>query len=159
MYNDEVTVLLVDDDDVDIRVVQRAFQKAGVANEMVIARDGIEALEQLRGTEEKPAIAGPVLVLLDLNMPRMTGLEFLQELRADAQLHHTIVFVLTTSDDQADRMAAYEQNVAGYLLKHEAGRDFLTHLAMLQKFLVTVRFPTTANAGNVPWEFQPVVQF
>lgn len=159
MNHDEVTVLLVDDDDVDVRVVRRAFQKAGVTNEMVVARDGIEALERLRGTEDEPAIAKPVLVLLDLNMPRMTGLEFLQELRADPQLHHTIVFVLTTSDDQADRMAAYDKNVAGYLLKHEAGRDFLSHLAMLENFLVTVRFPTTASAGNVPWELQPVVQF
>ncbi|MDC0934660.1 response regulator [Pirellulales bacterium] len=159
MDNPVISVLLVDDDDVDVRVVKKEFARHQLTNPIVVARNGVEALEILRGTAEKPALEKPFLILLDLNMPRMSGLEFLEELRADPDLHHTIVFVLTTSNDQADRMAAYSKHAAGYLLKHDAGRVFSHHIPMFENFLASVQFPITRSTSTVPWELQPVEQF
>ena len=159
MDKPEITVLLIDDDDVDVRVVQREFAKHKLSNPIVVAHNGVEALEILRGTPEKPPLEQPYLLLLDLNMPKMSGLEFLEELRADPDLHHTIVFVLTTSNDQADRMAAYEKHAAGYLLKHDAGRVFSHHLPMFENFFASVQFPITKSTSTVPWELHPIEQF
>jgi CheY-like chemotaxis protein len=112
------SVLLVDDDVVDVTNVRRAFERGALANPLRIARDGIEALDILRGD---PAPTGE-LVLLDLNLPRMNGIELLRELRADAALCTTPVIVLTTSADERDLRAAYELGVAGYFVKpvHQA---------------------------------------
>lgn len=112
MTRGPLRVLVVDDDTIDVMNVRRAFEKAALPNPILVARDGIEALETLR--------AGPaddVIVLLDLNLPRMSGIEMLRELRADAALRTTPVVVLTTSADVGDRRAAYELGVAGYLVK------------------------------------------
>jgi len=86
--------------------------------------------------------ADPYLVLLDLNLPRLDGLGVLEILRSDAKLKNTIVFVLTTSDDEVDKMRAYDKNVAGYLVKNEhAGEQFLSMITMLEKFILTIEFP------------------
>jgi len=138
----EAKILIVDDDEIDIRAVKRGLSKAGITNTIVEARDGIEALEIMRGTDEKEALAEPYIVLLDLNMPRMGGLDFLRELRKDAALHHHVVFVLTTSDLDRDQAAAYEMIIAGYITKQDAGRDFVNLVHMLERFLITVRLPT-----------------
>ena len=155
----EIKVLLVEDDDVDIRVVKREFAKHKLTNPIVVAHNGVEALEILRGTPEKPALEKPYHVLLDRNMPKMSVHDFLEELRADPDLHHTIVFVLTTSNDQADRMAAYEKHAAGYLLKHDAGKVFSHHIPMFENFLASVQFPITMSTSTVPWELHPIEQF
>ena len=102
-----VKVLLVEDDEIDQMAVKRAFKRAGIENEMIIANDGVEALEVLRGDGDED-FGAPYIILLDLNMPRMGGLEFLQELRQDPLLNRSIVFVLTTSDDETDIAAAYD---------------------------------------------------
>ena len=146
MIETPIKILLVDDDDVDVRVVKRALHKKCINNPMIVARDGVEALEMLRGTDEQPPLQQPLLVLLDLNMPRMGGLEFLEELRQDPRLSKTIVFVLTTSNDERDRDAAYSQNIAGYLLKAEAGRDLMNHIPLLERFLLSVQFPTNQES-------------
>lgn len=141
MPNSQVTILLVDDDDVDVRVVRRAMERQRISNPIVVARDGLEGLARLRGEDGEPPLQGPILVLLDLNMPRMGGHEFLTELRADPRLARTLVFVLTTSDDDRDRAAAYDKHVAGYLVKSEAGRDLMNHVPLLERFLLSVEFP------------------
>jgi CheY-like chemotaxis protein len=99
-----VKILLVEDDEVDVMRVQRGFHQLRIANEIVRARDGIEALEILRGAGSRARIETPYLVLLDINLPRMTGLEFLAALRADEELKVTVVFVLTTSKNDEDRI-------------------------------------------------------
>jgi CheY-like chemotaxis protein len=97
MAND-VTFLIVEDDEVDIMALERSFDQLRIANKKIVAKDGVEGLEFLRGEGGRDRIEPPFIVLLDLNMPRMNGLEFLEEIRNDATLHKSVVFVLTTSD-------------------------------------------------------------
>lgn len=148
MSNHPIHILLVDDDDVDVRVVKRAFQRQKINNPMTVARDGVEALEMLRGENGHTAVPQPLLILLDLKMPRMGGLQFLEHLREDPAFHRTVVFVLTTSADDSDRQAAYDQNIAGYLVKSDAGRDLVNHMPLLENFLLCVQFPDHALNGR-----------
>lgn len=141
MDNKPVSILLVEDDEVDAELVVRGFRKLKIANPIVIAKDGVDALSHLRGEKGFATIESPFLILLDINMPRMNGHEFLTELRADPKLHESIVFVLTTSSAEKDRLAAYNHNIAGYLLKSRAGEDFTSMLAMLDHYWKYVEFP------------------
>ena len=94
MTGKTVTVLLVDDDDVDVMALQRMFKKQKIANPVRVASDGREALDILRGDNGAKQIAWPYLILLDLNMPRMNGIELLDEIRSDPTLASSLVFVL-----------------------------------------------------------------
>ncbi len=136
-----VHVLLVEDNDVDREAVRRAFDQNRIANPVVDARDGVEALEILRGENGRAPLPRPFLVLLDINMPRMNGIELLRELRADPALRDSIVFVLTTSKSDEDKMAAYEANVAGYIAKSEVGSGFVRLVTLLDHFWKVVEFP------------------
>jgi CheY-like chemotaxis protein len=142
MIDHTVTILLVDDDKVDTMAVRRSFRELNITNPMVAARNGIEALECLRGENGRDKVPSPCLVLLDLNMPRMGGIEFLTELRNDLALRRTVVFVMTTSEAEEDRTRAYDKNVAGYVLKHRPGQSFLDAIGMLQHYWRTIEFPT-----------------
>jgi CheY-like chemotaxis protein len=133
-----LNILLVDDDEVDVMNVKRAFQKAHITNPLFVAGDGIEALERLR---KGSFPCDRRLVLLDLNMPRMNGIEFLRELRKDPELHATPVVVLTTSDDERDKVDAYGMNVAGYLLKPVTFASFVEIMAALNKYWTLVEMP------------------
>ena len=137
----EVNILLVEDDDVDVMAVKRSFRELRIANPLFEARDGVEALEQLRGKPGTPPIPSPLIILLDLNMPRMNGIEFLAEIRKDPQLHSSVVFVMTTSSDENDRVRAYNYNVAGYVLKHSPGRSFIDAVSMLEHYWRIVELP------------------
>jgi CheY-like chemotaxis protein len=134
----ELNILLVDDDEVDVMTVKRAFTKANIANPVFVARDGVDALEQLR-SDMVPASRR--LVLLDLNMPRMNGIEFLREVRKDAQLQALTVIVLTTSNEDRDRVEAYQLNVAGYLLKPVTFHTFAEVMATLNKYWTLMELP------------------
>lgn len=112
-----LSILLVEDDDVDAMSIQRAFRNTPLAENIVRARDGQEALDVLKSGD----IASPFVVLLDLNMPRMDGFEFLQHIRSDDSLTHAVIFVLTTSQSEKDMLAAYKQHIAGYLVKQSNG--------------------------------------
>jgi CheY-like chemotaxis protein len=131
-------ILLVEDDQVDVMNVQRAFDRNRIANPLYVAGNGIDALRMLRDNEVPP---GRRIVLLDLNMPRMNGIEFLRELRADPHLQHTPVVVLTTSNDERDKIHAYNLNVAGYLLKPVTFVNFVEVMAALNKYWTLVEFP------------------
>lgn len=141
MPKTDVTILIVDDDDIDADVIRREIVKQHIANPIVRARDGLEALSILRGDGSQQALRRPYLILLDLNMPRMSGIEFLQELRNDPKLHDSIVFVLSTSDDDRDILQAYQRHVAGYLTKGRFGQPFVEHLNMLELYWRYVAFP------------------
>lgn len=134
----EVTILLVDDDDVDVMGVQRALKKLKILNPIVRARDGIEGLELLRDPQ---AVKRPYIVLLDLNMPRMSGLEMLAELRKDSALSSAVVFVLTTSKADEDKVEAYQQHIAGYIIKSQVDDGFLRVMEMLDHYWRVVELP------------------
>jgi len=127
-------ILLVDDDEVDVMNVQRAFKKNNIINPLYVARNGLEALEMLRGQGQQSVPPERRLILLDLNMPKMNGLEFLRELRADPNLRSLTVVVLTTSDDDRDKVEAYQFNVAGYILKPVTFTAFVEAMATLNKY-------------------------
>lgn len=137
----QIQVLLVEDDDGDAKAVSRAFKKAKVANPMTRALDGVEALEMLRGENGHEAFPKPHLLLVDLNMPRMNGIDLIKEVRNDPKFKHTIIFVLTTSKSEEDKIAAYDLNVAGYILKETAGDDFLKLIDMLDCYWRIVEMP------------------
>ena len=138
MIEKALNILLVEDDEVDVMNVRRAFERNRIANPLHVAPDGIEALRMLRANEVP---RDRRLILLDLNMPRMTGIEFLRELRADAELALTPVVVLTTSDDERDKINAYNLNVAGYLLKPVTFLNFVEVMAALNKYWTLVELP------------------
>ena len=133
-----LNILLVDDDEVDVMTVKRAFAKANIMNKVFVATDGIEALQLLRA-DGVPASRR--LVLLDLNMPRMNGIEFLREIRSDPALQVLTVVVLTTSNEDRDRVEAYQLNVAGYLLKPVTFHSFADVMATLNKYWTLMEMP------------------
>ncbi len=133
-----LNILLVEDDEVDVMNVRRAFKKNNICNPLWVVGNGEEGLEMLRGSELPRERR---LVLLDLNMPRMNGIEFLRELRADPKLRLTPVVVLTTSDDERDRVEAYQLNVAGYILKPVTLVNFVEAMATLNKYWTLVEMP------------------
>jgi CheY-like chemotaxis protein len=141
MKTDTVTILLVDDDKVDAMAVKRSFRALKIANPIIEAHDGIAALERLRGENGVEKLQPPYLVLLDLNMPRMGGIEFLDALRRDPELRATLVFVMTTSAAEEDRIRAYDKNIAGYILKHRPGQTFLESISMLEHYWRVIEFP------------------
>ncbi len=138
---EEAIVLLVEDDDVDARAVERGFRKSNIGNRIVRVTNGSEALAILRGETGEPPLRRPNVVLLDLNMPGMNGFEFLDAVRADSELKSTVVFVLTTSSDARDLARAYDSCVAGYVIKAKAGQDFINLAQMLEKFEIAVKLP------------------
>lgn len=137
----EATIVLVEDDAVDQLAIKRAFQKEKIANTIIVARDGVEGLELLRGTETKPPLPKPYIVLLDWNMPRMNGLEFLRALRADPDHKDAVVFVLTTSKADEDRLAAYGEHVAGYVVKENVGNTFMELVRFVDHYWKIVELP------------------
>jgi CheY-like chemotaxis protein len=136
-----VNVLLVDDDDGDAKSVQRAFSSARIVNPILRAIDGVDALDILRGTNGKTKLTAPFLLLVDLNMPRMNGIQLVEALRKDRKLRGCIVFMLTTSSRDEDKFAAYDLNVAGYIVKERAGRDFQRLIDMMQGYWRIVELP------------------
>ena len=142
MKTQEVSVLLLEDDNLDVQAVQRAFNKAKIVNPLRVAHDGVEGLAILRGEGGHEPMARPYIIILDLNMPRMDGIEFLEELRNDPVHKDAVVFVLTTSQADEDRAASYAKNVAGYILKSEVGKGFLRVTELLSSYWRVVLLPT-----------------
>lgn len=141
MTNPMMNILLVEDDDVAAEAVIRSINKNNLNFPVVIAEDGLEALHVLRNENASKKIKKPYLILLDLNMPRMNGFEFLQEIRTDKNLKDSVVFVLTTSDADSDRTRAYHENIAGYMVKSAVGPQFLKLAKLLDSYHASVNLP------------------
>jgi CheY-like chemotaxis protein len=131
----------VDDDDVGAESVIRSLRRSSAPINVLWVEDGLEALEVLRGQHPVLSIERPLVVLLDLNMPRMDGFEFLAALRHDPQLKDLVVFVLSTSASEADCMRAYHENIAGYLVKSAVGPQFAKLARMLISYQAAVTLP------------------
>tara|TARA_R100000988_G_scaffold14788_1_gene7556 strand:- start:134 stop:547 length:414 start_codon:yes stop_codon:yes gene_type:complete len=134
----QLKILLVEDDEVDVMNVKRAFDKARIQNPVEVAKDGVHALSLLKD----PSFSKErLLILLDINMPRMNGIELLREIRKDPELHSLPVVVLTTSDDERDKVDAFDLNVAGYLLKPVTFPKFVDILDVLNRYWTLVEWP------------------
>ena len=134
--------MLVEDDDIDILNVQRAFKKLNYPERLHVAHNGVEALDLLRGTNGATALSPlPRIILLDINMPMMNGLEFLKELRLDDKLKSISVFILTTSSDHHDLVEAYSLQVSGYVVKPLNFDHFSETLQTLHKFWELCVYP------------------
>lgn len=126
----QFNILLVEDDEVDVMNVKRAFKKNNIINPLYLANNGLEALQLL----ESGSVKTPLIIILDINMPKMNGIEFLQRLRANENLKSITVFVMTTSDNDKDKIEAYNLNVAGYILKPLSFEKFISTVAVLNSF-------------------------
>jgi CheY-like chemotaxis protein len=139
-----IDILLIEDDEVDVMAVQRSLKKHHVVNPLYVAENGLEALAMLRepNRQSLAAFQEDLLILLDLNMPKMNGLEFLTHLRSDSNLKKLPVIVFITSDEDRHRMETSNLNIAGYLRKP---LNFLE----LTKLMRTL---------NKHWVFEPIPQ-
>lgn len=138
----KTSLLLIDDDEVDVMTVKRALKKNNITNALYIANNGLEALAMLRGKEMPKLLPGQRrLILLDLNMPKMGGIEFLRELRADSELKPLPVIVLTTSNEDQDKVEAYNLNVAGYIIKPVTFGKFVEAVATFDKYWTLSEMP------------------
>ena len=136
-YMKTVSILLVEDDDIDAIGIQRSLKSFNLLNPIHRTRDGLEALEVLKND----AIARPFIVLLDLNMPRMNGMEFLSAIRSDSNLSDIVVFVLTTSQLDEEISAAYKKNIAGYIVKSSSNQDYKQLIRFLENYWNIVELP------------------
>ena len=134
----EVNILVVEDDEIDVMALLRAFKNLKIANPVTVAKDGIEGWEAIQ------ALPRPYLLILDINMPRMSGIELLEKIRASEKFHNSIVFILTTSTDDQDKFEAYNLNIAGYMLKSDMGASFIRAIEMVEQYWKVVEFPTAA---------------
>ncbi|MFV8326349.1 response regulator [Flavobacterium sp. ZS1P14] len=125
-----VNILLVEDDEVDVMNVKRAFSKNNIKNPLFVAGNGVEALEML----DDKIIPLPKIIILDINMPKMNGIEFLKVLRENERLKNISVFVMTTSNEDSDKIKAYNLNVAGYILKPLSFEKFVVSVSTLNNF-------------------------
>lgn len=141
-----VHILLAEDDQIDQRAFLRAFEKLRIRNPVTVAKDGVEAWEILKGLNGRPPLPRPNLLVLDINMPRMNGLELLDRIRDDAELHDSIVFMLTTSNDDQDKCEAFNLNVAGYMLKSDVGNSFVRAVELVDNYWRVVEFPRPCAA-------------
>ena len=138
---EDVTFLIVDDDTVMTMALKREFDRLDLKNPVRVARNGIEALDILRGSMGEAKLMPPFVLTLDINMPVMNGLEFLEAVRADPALCQIVVFVLTTSDTPADVARAYRSNVAGYIVKDDLRASLRKALEFLNCYSQVVELP------------------
>jgi CheY-like chemotaxis protein len=135
----QINILLVEDDEIDVMNVKRAFKKNNISNPLHVCGNGVEALEYLKSIDNSLNL--PRIILLDINMPRMGGIEFLRELRATDSIKHISVFVMTTSNEEQDKVNAYKLNVAGYILKPLSIESFISSVAMLNNYWMLCEYP------------------
>ncbi|SHE29112.1 response regulator [Flavisolibacter ginsengisoli] len=111
------TILLVEDDQLDAMDIKRSLDKLNVLYKLVVAKNGEEAIDMMKGNHEVTLENLPDIILIDINMPRMNGLEFLQVIRDTPEWKKIKCFMITTSDEKVDKEAAKKLGVSGYILK------------------------------------------
>jgi CheY-like chemotaxis protein len=138
-----VTILLIEDDPGHARLIEKNVRRAGVANEITHKSDGTTALEYLfeRGERVK---ADPILVLLDLNLPDMSGTDILARIKADPVLKRTPVIVLTTTDDRSEIQRCYDLGCNVYITKPVEYEGFASAIRQLGLFLTVMQVPEPA---------------
>jgi CheY-like chemotaxis protein len=130
-------IMLVEDDEVDVMTIRRALKFLKITNALVVAKNGEEALIQLRSLE----VILPCIILLDLNMPRMGGLEFLNIVKQDETLRRVPIIVLTSSHEEQDRIASFDRSVAGYMVKPVGDDQFVNVIKTIDLYWTLSELP------------------
>jgi CheY-like chemotaxis protein len=145
MANEPLQILLAEDDDGHARLIERNLKRAGFINQIVRARDGQEALDLVRGGASS-STAAHFLLLLDINMPRIDGVEVLRQLKSDPRTAKTPVIMLTTTDDPREVERCYQYGCSVYMTKPVRYEDFVEALTRLGMFLEIVKLPSAPTA-------------
>jgi len=132
--NSDMNILLVEDNDLDVEILKRALKRIDAPSSLLRAVDGEDALDILKKDLVQPELPRPFVILLDINMPRMNGHEFLEELRQTDGLNDARVFIFTTSDSKKDVRRAYQNNANGYIVKPNSTSELSNVLDTLHKF-------------------------
>jgi two-component system response regulator len=141
----EKSILLVEDNPDDVALTVRALKMNKLLNNVVIARDGAEALDMLFGTENSPPIAAPEVILLDLNLPRISGLDVLRRIRSDERTRLLPVVVLTTSDEERDRVESYSLGANSYISKPVEFESFSAAVKQLGVYWLAINVGPNKN--------------
>jgi CheY-like chemotaxis protein len=134
-------VFLIDDDEVDTLAIKRVLARSGSGLTLEASADPVRALVRLKQLAAGPSGELPMFLLLDLNMPEMSGFECLEQIRSDPDLRRIIAFVCSTSSNPTDIARAYDMCVSGYLIKNELGGGYEKLAALLESFVDAVAFP------------------
>ncbi len=141
---DNIPILLVEDDQVDVMTVQRAFKRNNIINPLSITSNGEQALQFMRHQgefQDHEKFPRPGIILLDLNMPVMNGIECLKALKADEELKKLPVIVLTTSKEECDRVESFKLSVAGYIIKPVEFEKFVEAVKVLNLYWTLSELP------------------
>lgn len=141
---DNIPILLVEDDQVDVMTVQRAFKRNNIINPLYVVGTGREALEYLRhqgGYADPAAYPTPGIILMDINMPVMNGIECLKALKGDENLRKLPVIMLTTSKEECDRVESFRLSVAGYIIKPVEFEKFVEAVKVLNLYWTLSELP------------------
>lgn len=144
MNTEQFSILLAEDDEGHARLVRRNLERAGIANELTHVRDGQEALDFLRGNGAFAGRVpnGPLLLLLDINMPRLDGVEVLRQIKADERTAKFPVVMLTTTDDPREVERCYQLGCSVYITKPVMYDEFIEAIRRLGLFLAIVKVPS-----------------
>ena len=142
MTHEPLQILLAEDDDGHALLIERNLKRAGFVNRVVRARDGQEALDLVRGDGSTAPPGTQFLLLLDINMPRIDGVEVLRQLKADPKTARTPVIMLTTTDDPREVERCYQLGCSIYITKPVRYEDFVEALKRLGMFLEIVKLPS-----------------
>lgn len=149
MMTQEMNILLVEDNDLDIELLKRGLRKIDSAATLVCAKDGIEALKVLEDDLATAQVPRPFVILLDVNMPRMNGHEFLKKLRATQELRDLQVFMFTTSASKKDVDLAYHHNASGYIVKPNSLSELAQVLTSLRRYWSICEIPSGMAPGGM----------
>jgi CheY-like chemotaxis protein len=141
---DNIPILLVEDDQVDVMTVQRAFKRNNIINPLNVVGNGREALDYLRhqgAFADQSAFPTPGIILMDINMPLMNGIECLKEIKADEHLRKLPVIMLTTSKEECDRVESFKLSVAGYIIKPVEFEKFVEAVKVLRLYWTLSELP------------------
>ena len=136
-----VNIVMIEDDEGHARLIEKNIRRAGISNGLCHFVTGNEALEYLFNHPEGPALNGPALVLLDLNLPDMSGIDILQKIKADDNLKRTPVVVLTTTDDKVEIQRCYDLGCNVYITKPVDYAAFADAIRQLGLFLSVIQVP------------------
>ncbi|KHA51204.1 response regulator [Sulfitobacter geojensis] len=140
----DMNILLVEDNDIDVEILKRSLRKLGSTGSLMRAKDGVEALEILSDDVLRQQLVRPYVILLDINMPRMNGHEFLAQLRQTEGIKSARVFVFTTSASKKDIELAYENYANGYIVKPDSSSELSDVLKTLQEYWSLCKMPDAA---------------